>query len=105
MPWISVNQWKKKHNIGIQPKKMIPKKTRPKKKFLLLGFDTFSSEWYSLGRFSTEAEAQEAAQKKLKENEQLQPSSGSGGQGFLGIQDRVFIEGPDGNRYRVFPRV
>lgn len=100
MPWISINQWKKANKIGIQPKKK-PKKR--KESFKLLGFDTFSSEWYNLSTHNTEAAAREAAQEKLRENESHQPTSSSGGQS--GIQDRVYIGLPDGSTYRVFPEV
>jgi hypothetical protein len=43
------------------------------------------------------------AQQKLVQLEDLQPTETSGGQGPHGIQDRVFIERPDGTRYRVLP--
>lgn len=89
MPWMSINQWKKKHKIG------------KKLKFKLLGFDTFSNEWYGLGEFKTEEEAREAGIKRLKELAISQPASSSGGQGIFGIQDRVFIETPDGQRHRL----
>lgn len=100
MPWISINQWKTKNKIGIQPKK---RSQKPKKRFKLIGFDTFSSEWYNLSTHATEAAAEEAAQEKLRENERHQPTASSGGQ--AGIQDQVHIERPDGTRYRVFPKL
>jgi hypothetical protein len=101
MPWMSINQWKKKTGIG-KPKKASNTRKR-KEMFKLLGLDTFSSEWYNLGSFQTEAKAQAAAQKKLRESEKLQPTSSSGGQ--AGIQDQVHIERPDGTSYRVFPKM
>ncbi len=71
-------------------------------KWKLIGFDTFEGEYYSIeGNHLSEKEAQDAANKKLNELEQSQPSVTSGGQG--GIQDRVYIQGPDKTTYRVFP--
>lgn len=65
------------------------------------GLDTFSGEPYPLpGEYSTEEEAIEAAQKRIDELEKTQPTKSSGGQGFYGIQDRVFIIRPDGTEYR-----
>lgn len=96
MPWIPMNHWKKKERALKKRKAKAPW-------YKLLGYDTFSSEWYSLGSYPSETAAQNAAQEKLKENERHQPSSSSGGQS--GIQDQVHIEQPDGTRYRVFPSV
>jgi len=71
------------------------------KPWKLLGYDTFSSEWYSLpGSYRSEREAQAAADARLDDLERTQPSRSSGGQGDLGIQDRVFIQRPDGSQYR-----
>ena len=69
----------------------------------LAGYDTFSDEWYGIGgaEYPSETAAQAAAQEKLKELEALQPSAQSGGQS--GIQDRVYIQRPDGTHIRVFP--
>ncbi len=69
----------------------------------LAGYDSFSEEWYGIDGpdYSSEAAAQAAAWEKLKEIETLQPSAQSGGQS--GIQDRVYIQHPDGERTRVFP--
>jgi len=124
MPWMSINQWKKKHKIGLKQKEAIQsngkeqhkseanpkpkphsngKEEEPDLPFKLLGFDTFSSEWYSLGSFHTEGKALAAAQAKLRVLEHTQPSRSSGGQS--GIQDRVFIERPDGTQARVFPQM
>lgn len=70
-----------------------------KHRWKLMGFDTFSSEWYPLqGSYVTEKDAQTAARRRLAELEKSQPSAQSGGQN--GIQDRVFIERPDGTRYQ-----
>lgn len=66
----------------------------------LIGFDTFSNEEYSLTEHKTQAAAERAASKRLQELEISQPSISSGGQGFGGIQDEVWIERPDGERYR-----
>lgn len=71
----------------------------------LLGYDTFSNEWYTLDSYPSQAAAETAAKARLKELEQTQPSASSGGQGFFGIQDRVYIKRPDGTEYRVFASV
>lgn len=105
MPWMSINQWKKKNGIGKgrATKKKASNSKKDKKAFKLLGYDTFSSEWYNLSAFSTELAARKAGLKRLAELEITQPSKNSGGQGAFGIQDQVFIEGPDGQRHRVLP--
>jgi len=73
------------------------------KKYRLVGYDTFSDEWYSLpGAYKTEAEAELAAQVKLEEIEREQPSSSSGGQ--AGIQDQVHVKCPNGALLRILPR-
>lgn len=70
------------------------------KKWKLAGYDTFSSEWYSLlGSYSSKERAINAARERLKELEVTQPSNVSGGQS--GIQDQVFIVAPDGQRMRI----
>ena len=75
--------------------------SKTKKKWKLEGYDTFSSESYSLdGEYNSEAEARAAAKKRLAHLEKTQPSSESGGQGFCGIQDRVYIVAPDGTKSR-----
>lgn len=105
MPWISINQWKKKNKIGVPKKTQKLKEVKPKapkERWQLIGLDTFSSEWYRLDSYPTQAQAEEAAQEKLREIERLQPTSSSGGQG--GIQDQVHIERPDKTRYRVYPK-
>ena len=64
-------------------------------------WDEFEGKYYSLpGSYPTEEAAQQAARERLAELEKTQPSSKSGGQGFFGIQDRVYIVRPDGSQYR-----
>lgn len=71
------------------------------KTWTLRGYDTFAGEWYDLpGRFSSETAARKAARKALKKLEKMQPSRYSGGQEPGGIQDRVYIVGPDGSVWR-----
>ena len=70
-------------------------------KWRLEGWDEFEMAPYPLpGEFDTEVEAREAARKRLAYLEKTQPSHLSGGQGYFGIQDRVFIIRPDGKKYR-----
>lgn len=71
----------------------------------LLGLDAsdHDAEMYLIAEYDTETAALEASYKKLEELEQLQPTSQSGGQAPEGIQDRVFIKGPDGNVKRILP--
>ncbi|OGQ22124.1 MAG: hypothetical protein A2138_22955 [Deltaproteobacteria bacterium RBG_16_71_12] len=72
-------------------------------KWRIEGYDTFSGEEYDLGgEFPSEAEAERSAQERLKEIEETQPASSSGGQ--EGIQDRVYVIAPDGSRRRILPR-
>jgi hypothetical protein len=72
--------------------------------FKLVGFDTFEGEYYALeGNYESGEDARKAANKMFKELEKTQPSNSSGGQAFNGIQDRIFVEGPDGSRCRVLP--
>jgi hypothetical protein len=73
----------------------------PKGKWKIVGYDTFSSEFYSLdGEFKSEKAAEKAARARLALLEERQPTASSGGQGEFGIQDQVFIETPGGRRYR-----
>lgn len=72
------------------------------KKWKLVGYDTFSNEEYSLTEHKTQELAEAAAADRMQELERTQPSSQSGGQGLYGIQDRVYIERPDGSRYQWF---
>lgn len=105
MPWVSINEWKRRNGIGklAAPKKRVKEPVLSKKKpvFKLLGYDTFSNEWYDLEEFSTEKKARTAGVKRLEELAISQPATSSGGQTSGGIQDRVFIEHPDGKRFRV----
>ena len=66
----------------------------------LVGFDTFEDEYYSISTHRSELAARTAAKLKMGEIEKLQPTESSGGQGDLGIQDRLFIEDPTGKRVR-----
>ena len=66
----------------------------------LEGWDTFAGERYPLpGRYRSRKRAEAAARRQLKRLERMQPSEASGGQD--GIQDQVYVLGPDGERYRV----
>lgn len=70
------------------------------KRWKLIGYDTFSNEDYSISEHRSQALAEQAAAERLQELERTQPSAHSGGQALYGIQDQVFIERPDGSRYR-----
>lgn len=99
MPWIPLSQFKKPSK---KPK--TPRKTKgAKPRWKLMGYDTFSNESYTLKSYPTQAAAESAAQERLRDLERTQPSTSSGGQS--GIQDRVYIERPDGTTQRVFPGV
>jgi hypothetical protein len=66
------------------------------------GYDTFDNSWYSIaGEYATKEEALRVAHAELRKLEHHQPTAESGGQ--AGIQDRVYVVGPDGTGYRVFP--
>jgi hypothetical protein len=68
----------------------------------LRGYDTFDGEYYTLpGEYPDQASAEQAARARLGGLNHTQPVSSSGGQGFGGIQDRVFVVRPDGTAYRV----
>jgi hypothetical protein len=69
-------------------------------KWKLLGYDTFSNEWYPLSEHKNQELAEKAAAKRMDGLEVSQPANQSGGQGLFGIQDRIFIERPDGFKYR-----
>ncbi len=73
----------------------------------VLGRDGFDVEagMYPLGEYSSEFEALEAAYKRLEELEETRPSSNSGGQNPNGIQDRVYVETPDGKVKRIMPQL
>lgn len=74
-------------------------------KWKLLGLDAYEydPQPYFLGEYDSEQEALEAAYKRLTELEKSQPSSESGGQRPGGIQDRVYVESPDGIVKRILP--
>jgi hypothetical protein len=74
----------------------------------VIGHDTFSGDDYPLGDpigtravFPNRDLALECARRHLDGLERTQPTSSSGGQGFGGIQDRVFILHPGGRRESV----
>lgn len=69
-----------------------------RKKWVLIGLDTFDGEFYPFSEHDTELECNAAATERLKELEKRQPSSSSGGQS--GIQDRVFILEPGSSTAR-----
>lgn len=70
-------------------------------KWRLQGYDTFEEEFYPIeGEHDTEEQAMAAAEARLVELEETQPSEHSGGQGKFGIQDRVYVVRPDGTRYQ-----
>jgi hypothetical protein len=80
-----------------------------------MGYDTFEGEHYPLDgeghdgktylpEYPAYEAALEDAQFRLAYLEQTQPAASSGGQGFDGIQDRVYIIHPDGRPWeRVLP--
>ncbi len=75
-------------------------KNRPSR-WRLIGFDTFSSEEYSLvGTYRDESAATETALKRLENLKKTQPDNESGGQKG-GIQDQVWVIRPDGSKFRV----
>jgi len=66
----------------------------------VLGYDTFSEEYYHLpGTYPNKETALKAGRKYLEELEETQPSESSGGQD--GIQDHVYVVSPEGIRIRV----
>ncbi len=69
------------------------------KGWAVVGWDTFKGREYPVSQHSTEADAQEAGRKQLLEIARDQPSETSGGPD--GIQDRIYITGPNGIRYRL----
>lgn len=61
----------------------------------LEGWDSFAGEHYRIpGRYWTFDSALRNAHRRLKDLEKYQPSSISGGQ--EGLQDRIYIRGPNG---------
>jgi hypothetical protein len=75
-------------------------------KWKLIGYDTFEGEYYPFwslpnhGEYSSEEEALSEAVKWMKHIEGLQSSEHSGGQMAGGIQDRLYIQKPDGTTKR-----
>lgn len=70
----------------------------------LIGHDTFEGVDYPLdGEYTDEEAARQAGETKFQSIEETQPRKSSGGQDDLGIQDRLFIQRPDGTRYRFLP--
>jgi hypothetical protein len=77
----------------------------------LEGYDTFSGEEYPLGKhpggddyqpiYDSYEAARADALRRLEELDRTQPNAG--GQGPLGIQDRVYIVHPGGRKERVMP--
>lgn len=77
---------------------------KPKGKWRLEGWDVFDGGNYSIqGEYDTEEQAMEAANLRLLELEEDQPTETSGGQSDRGVQDRVYIVRPDGSKYRWRP--
>lgn len=69
----------------------------------LEGLDTFSDEMYPLpGSFPSQEAAEVAARDRLVQLERDEPT-GNKGQEPCGLQDRVFVVSPTGQRIRVFP--
>jgi len=103
MPWMSINEWKRRNKIGMPVRRKRKPEPKPasagKPVFKLMGYDTFSDEWYCVDKFPSEEKARAAGVKRLEELAITQPAQSSGGQS--GIQDKVFVEHPDGKRYRV----
>ena len=67
----------------------------------LAGYDTFDGHFYKIeGTYETEEDAIRAAQERIIELEELQPTEYSGGQPPFGIQDMVYVVRPDGSMYR-----
>lgn len=66
----------------------------------LLGRDALDWGFYPLpGVYASRKEAERAARARLRYLEGFQPTKTSGGQ--AGIQDRVYVVGPDGTSYRL----
>lgn len=66
------------------------------------GWDTLGGHSYPIsGKHRTEEAALRAAKRYLKKLERMQPSEISGGED--GIQDEVYVRGPDGQNIRIPP--
>lgn len=71
--------------------------------YRLQGYDTFEGRPYRIaGEYATLQEAHVAAQAKLRDLEGSQPTASSGGQ-YGGIQDRIYVQCPDGSTVRIWP--
>jgi len=69
----------------------------------LEGLDTFSDEMYPLpGSYPSQAAAEAAAREHLAQLERDEPTDNKG-QAPCGLQDRVFVVSPKGQRIRVLP--
>jgi hypothetical protein len=93
-PWVMFNEpvrWPD-GEIRARFSEMAPKRWR------LIGHDTLEGADYPLTEHDSEEAAQRAASERMRMLESTQPSRSSGGQD--GIQDRVYIERPDGSRFR-----
>ena len=86
-------------------------------KWSVWGYDTIEGgdAWYPIDadwtvtprrikEYDTEEEALTRAHERFKELDVSQPSKTSGGQSYYCIQDMVYIQMPNGCRYRVSPR-
>lgn len=70
----------------------------------LVGYDTFEGEYYPLyGEHEDEHNARIAAIERFRMLKETQSSEDSGGQDEFGLQDRIFIQRPDGSKYRFIP--
>ncbi len=68
--------------------------------WVLQGWDTFAGHSYAIpGRYRTREAAVRAARRELVRLEKQQPTASSGGQD--GIQDKVYVIGPNGESERV----
>ncbi len=66
------------------------------------GWDTFGGHGYPIpGKYRTKEAALRAANRYLGKLEKMQPADSSGGQ--AGLQDEVYVRGPDGQSARVLP--
>ena len=62
------------------------------------------AEAYTKGEYATETQAVHAAYQYLEHLEKTQPTSQSRGQSREGLQDRVYVESPNGAVRRILPR-
>lgn len=73
-------------------------------KWRIKGKDTFENEFYSIaGEYDTEELALAAAKTQWDEIQKSQPIEDAGDPEFDGIQGRVWIVRPDGNKYNFHP--